>query len=94
MSGVPQGSKLGPLLFLVYIDDIPQCIKHDSKVAMFADDSKLCKIIEKPSDKFSLPQDLTLLSIWSDTWEMCLSLNHCALNISWKKIPTKKRIPS
>ena len=67
LSGVPQGSILGPLLFLVYIDDIPQCIKHDSKVAIFADDSKLFKIIEKPSDKFSFQQDLTQLSIWSDT---------------------------
>lgn len=87
MSGVPQG----PLLFLVYIDDIPQCIKHDSKVAIFADDSKLFKIIEKPSDKFSLHQDLTQLSIWSDTWKMCLSIPKCkALNISRKKIPTKR----
>ena len=90
LSGVPQGSILGPLLFLVYIDDIPQCIKHDSKVAIFADDSKLFKIIEKPSDKLSL-QDLTQPSIWSDTWKMCLSIPKCkALNISRKKIPTKR----
>lgn len=43
LSGVPQGSILGPLLFVVYVDDIPQCIKHDSKVAIFAHDSKLFK---------------------------------------------------
>ena len=87
---VPQGSIFGPLLFVDYIDDIPQCIKHDSKVAIFADDSKLFKIIEKPSDKFLFQQDLTQLSIWSDTWEMCLSIPKCkALNISSKKIPTK-----
>ena len=91
LSGVPQGSILGPLLFLVYIDDIPQCIKHDSKVAIFADDSKLFKIIEKPSDKFSFQQDLTQLSIWSDTWEMCLSIPKCKdLNVSRKKTPTKR----
>ena len=91
MSGVPQGSILGPLLFLVYIDDIPQCIKHDSKVAIFADDSKLFRIIEKPSDKFSLQQDLIQLSIWSDTWEMCLSIPKCkVLNISRKKISLKR----
>ena len=46
LSGVLQGSKLDPLLFFVYIDDIPQCIKQDSKVAIFADDSKLFKMIE------------------------------------------------
>jgi len=91
LSGVPQGSILGPLLFLVYVDDIPQCIKHDSKVAIFADDSKLFKIIEKLSDKFSLQQDLPELSIWSDTWGMCLSIPKCkALNIPRKKIPTKR----
>ena len=80
LSGVLQGSILGPLLFLVYIDYIPQCIKHDSKVAIFAE-----------SDKFSFQQDLTQLSIWSDTWEMCLSIPKCkALNISRKKTPTKR----
>ena len=64
---------------------------RSSIVAIFADDFKLFKIIEKPSDKFSLQQDLTQLSIWSDTWEMCLGLPNCkALNISRKKIPTKR----
>jgi len=91
LSGVPQGSILGPLLFLVYMDDILQCTQHDSKVAIFADDSKLFKIIEKPSHKFALQQDLTQLSIWSDTWGMCLSIPKCkALNISRKKIGTKR----
>ena len=65
--------------------------KHDSKVALFADDSKLFKIIEKPSDEFSLQQDLTQLSIWSDTWGLCLIIPKCkALNISREKIPTKR----
>ena len=91
LSGLLQGSILGPLLFLVYIDDIPKCIKHDSKVAIFADDSMLFKIIEKPSDKLALQQDRTQLSIWSDTWKMCLSIPKCKnLNISRKKIPTKR----
>jgi len=89
-------------MFLVYIDDIPQCITHDSKVAIFADDSKLFKIIEKPLDKFSLQQDLTQLSIWSDTWGMYLNICKCmAMNTSRKKIPTKreyhlngKRVPT
>ena len=46
LSGILRGSKLDPLLFFVYIDDIPQCIKLDSKVAIFSDDSKLFKMIE------------------------------------------------
>ena len=74
----------------LYIDNIPQCIKHDSKLAIFAHDSKLFKTIKKPSDKLSLQQDIMQLSI-CDTWEMCLSiLKYKALNISRKKIPTKR----
>lgn len=52
LSGVPHGSMLGPILFLRYMDDIPQYIKHDSKVAIFAADSKLFKILEKHRTNF------------------------------------------
>ena len=85
-TGVPQGSILGPLLFLAYIDDIPQCIQHHSKIAIFADDSKLYQIISKPSDKILFQQDLTQLSNWSHTWAMSLSIPKCkTLIISRKK---------
>ena len=88
---MPQGSILGPLLFLAYIDDIPQCIQHHSKIAIFADDSKLYKIISKPSDKILFQQDLTRLSNWSHTWAMSLSIPKCkTLNISRKKSPSNR----
>ena len=93
-SGVPQGSILGPLLFLAYIDDIAQCIQHHSKIAVFADDSKLYKIISKPSDKILLQQDLTQLSNWSHTWAMSLSMPKCKTpEYLQKKIAVKQRIP-
>ena len=62
ISGVPQGSILGPLLFLLYINDLPEAIK--SKVFLFADDLKM---IANPFDKAVVDDDLRSLEIWENT---------------------------
>ncbi len=73
LSGVPQGSILGPLLFILYVNDIPDTVNH-SHCYLFADDAKLLKVIKSTSDHNELQEDLSAISSWCEQWN--LSLNH------------------
>ena len=63
VSGVPQGSVLGPLLFLVYIDSVASTVNH-SKIIIYTDDITLYKIIRNPSDFTFLQEDVISICIW------------------------------
>ena len=65
LSGVPQGSILGPLLFVPFINDIYANIDNDSNIALFADDTKIWRDINSESDCETLQNDINTLSIWS-----------------------------
>ena len=67
-SGVPQGSVLGPLLFLAYINDLPDCV--NSQVRLFADDTVVYRKIKNSSDESMLQKDLSNLEKWENTWKM------------------------
>ena len=70
LSGVPQGTVLGPLFFLVYINDISKGLSKGTKLRLFADDSLLYRTIKNPSDSVTLQKDLNTLQLWETKWKM------------------------
>ena len=75
-SGVPQGSVLGPLLFLLYINDLPKVVKHSS-IKLFADDTKIYRKSTSLDDRELLQEDLNEISKWCNTWHLSLNLEKC-----------------
>ena len=74
-SGVPQGSVLGPVLFVLYINDLPDQV--DSGVKMFADDTKIYRQITSIEDCKVLQKDLHALESWANTWQMHFHPQKC-----------------
>jgi hypothetical protein len=75
ISGVPQGTVLGPLLFLLYINDIVAQI--DSDIRLFADDCILYRKISSSSDSAKLQKDIDTLHSWSAAWQMSFNIKKC-----------------
>ena len=73
-AGVPQGSVLGPLLFLVYINDLPEGLT--SNVKLFADDTSIFSVVcDSSSSSLSLNEDLSKISQWGYKWKMLFNPN-------------------
>jgi len=79
LSGVPQGSILGPALFLLYINDMPNVLNSDTEMALYADDSKCFRQIRSVSDCMKLQSDLDSLFRWSTVWKMTFSAPKCTV---------------
>ena len=75
ISGVPQGSVLGPILFLIYVDDIPERI--NCSIKMFADDTKLFRTVKSIDDCIIFQNDLNTLSQWTNDWLLSFNVDKC-----------------
>ena len=74
-SGVPQGSVLGPLLFVIYINDLPDVVR--SLMYLFADDTKILSKIETKEDSKQLQTDIDALEKWSKDWLLKFHPDKC-----------------
>ena len=87
-SGVPQGSVLGPLLFLYYINDLPKRVY--SYCCLYADDILLYRNIESKDDHLSLQADLNTLQEWEQLWQMKFNPSKChCISFSNSQTPIK-----
>ena len=75
VSGVPQGTVLGPLLFLLHIYDLPSVVS--SNVRLFADDCLIYRNIKSKEDQITLQKDLNLIENWGNTWGMRFNAAKC-----------------
>ena len=82
LSGVPQGTVLGPLCFLLFINDLPDEIKKDvqeSFIGLFADDTLIAREIKNEEDANILQEDLSKLQTWTEHWGMYFNAGKCEL---------------
>ena len=87
-SGVPQGSILGPLLFVIFINDLPDNLSSSTNSSLYADDSKLYSKIRSVDNCQSLQEDLTMLENWCTNSRMNFNAGKCkVLTVTRKRKP-------
>ena len=74
-SGIPQGSVLGPILFTIFINDMPDVVHSCMK--LFADDAKVFRAIESIEDISMIQSDINKLLNWSTIWQLPLNITKC-----------------
>jgi len=93
ISGVVQGSVLGPLLFLLYVDDVVRLFSSGVLCNMYADDLKLYSIIQTSEDVSELQRSLNALVAWSDEWQLTISSTKSAvLSLGYSKVEQSYKI--
>jgi len=77
ISGIPQGSVLGPILFIIYINDLVEYCGSNADIFLFADDAKIFSHIKTDQDIKQLQCELVNFKNWMDTWLLKLNVNKC-----------------
>ena len=89
-SGVPQGSHLGPLLFNLYVNDLPMCVQN-CKVFMFADDVKICYSYVAGTETSLIQPDLERFAMWCESNYLCLNTRKCKhMSFSWRQLSMQR----
>ena len=76
-SGVPQGTVLGSLLFLLHINDLPSVVNPNTSVRLFADDALVYRVINTIQDQVTLQQDFVRFEGWAKAWGMVFNASKC-----------------
>jgi len=88
LSGVVQGSGIGPVMFIVFVDQLAKLLeKHHITAKLFADDLKVYLKIENVDDAARLQVALDLITEWSNTWQLSVSVAKCSLlNVGYASV--------
>ena len=77
ISGIPQGSVLGPLFFAIFVNDLPSLLRN--KVLLFADDTKIYSSISCANPISSLQDDINACIEWSVMWQLPFNISKCKI---------------
>ena len=86
-SGVPQGSILGPILFVLFINDLPEGLSEGTDLALYGDDTKIWRTISSESDHVILQNDINYLLSWADENKMKFHPKKCKVLSVATKLP-------
>ena len=78
VSGIPQGTVLGPLMFLLYVNDMGDVLKHLDLV-LYADDSKIFKSVVNDNDFNDMTSDISNFEKWVSDWQLKVNSEKCEL---------------